>query len=369
VLVLEITVDDVDNLAVGAVVLGSGGGGDPYIPELMAREAIRRCGPPSVVHPGALDPDGMIVPMAVIGSPTAMAEKFYRGSSVAAALQVLEALLEQRCVGLMPVQVGGASALVPIAAAAELGLPIVDADIVRRAFPRVEQTVFTLAGIPASPMVVVDAEDNTVLIRSAHNHDVERLARATATEMGMIGLTAAYPTTAKQVEEFAIQGSLTYCAEVGRRTRQLASGAPAAYAALLQQCEGKLVFTGKVDEINRRTEQGWSVGTVTLEHLDDPDRLMRIDFQSENILAIEDGKPIVTTPDLISLLDAETGHPVTTESLDYGHRLRVLALPAHARWRTPEGLALAGPYAFGYDVEYVPFSATPFSSTVHGVTA
>jgi hypothetical protein len=265
--------------------------------------------------------------------------------------------------------VGGASALVPIAAAAELGLPIVDADIVRRAFPRVEQTVFTLAGIPASPMVVVDAEDNTVLIRSAHNHDVERLARATATEMGMIGLTAAYPTTAKQVEEFAIQGSLTYCAEVGRRTRQLASGAPAAYAALLQQCEGKLVFTGKVDEINRRTEQGWSVGTVTLEHLDDPDRLMRIDFQSENILAIEDGKPIVTTPDLISLLDAETGHPVTTESLDYGHRLRVLALPAHARWRTPEGLALAGPYAFGYDVEYVPFSATPFSSTVHGVTA
>jgi DUF917 family protein len=34
------------------------------------------------------------------------------------------------------------------------------------------------------------------------------------------------------------------------------------------------------------------------------------------MLAIEDGQPIVTTPDLISLLNAETGHPVTTESLD-----------------------------------------------------
>jgi hypothetical protein len=94
---------------------------------------------------------------------------------------------------------------------------------------------------------------------------------------------------------------------------------------------------------------------------------MRIDFQSENILAIEDGEPIVTTPDLISLLDAETGHPVTTESLDYGHRLHVLALPAHTRWRTPEGLALAGPQAFGYDVEYVPFTATRFSSNLSGV--
>lgn len=361
---LEVTIDDVDDLAVGAAVLGSGGGGDPYIPALMAREAIRRHGPPSVVRPEALDPDGMIVTLAVIGAPTAMAEKFYRGSAVTSALRVLETLLARRCIGLMPVEVGGVNALVPITAAAELGLPIVDADAIRRAFPRVELTVFTLADIGASPMVVVDAEDNTVLIRSTHNHDVERLARATAAEMGMFCLAAAYPTTARQVDEFAIHGSLTYCAELGRLTRRLATEGPDAYGTLLEHCGGRLVFSGKVDEINRRTEHGWSVGTITLAHLDNPDRLMRIDFQSENILAIEDGLPIVTTPDLISLLDVETGRPITTESLDYGHRLHVLALPAHQRWHTPEGLALAGPHAFGYDIEYVPFAAVPFSPGV-----
>lgn len=355
---LEITISDIDDLAVGAAVLGGGGGGEAHVPALMAREALHRNGPVTVVQPGQLDPDGLIVPMTGIGTPTAMVEKFYRGTEFRAALKVLERFLGHKGVGVMPVGVGGGVALVAIAAAAELGLPLVDADIIGRAFPRVEQTQFTLAGIPASPMVVVDAKNNTVLIQSADNRDVERLARATTTEMGMIGLSAAYSATAGQVAEFGLLGSLTYCAELGKRTRALTSGESGSYADLLAYCGGRLAFTGKVDEINRRTTRGWAVGNFTLEHLDHSDRVMRIDFQSENMLAIEDGEAIVTTPDLICLLETETGHPMTTDSLDYGQRLHVLALPVHERWHTPEALALAGPRAFGYDLEYVPFGST-----------
>jgi len=38
-------------------------------------------------------------------------------------------------------------------------------------------------------------------------------------------------------------------------------------------------------------------------------------------------------------------------------RVAVLALPAHPLLRTPEALAVVGPRAFGYDVDYVPLEA------------
>lgn len=56
----------------------------------------------------------------------------------------------------MPIEVGGMNTLIPLAIANELGLPVIDADSMRRAFPQIEMTVFTLHGIPAAPLVVAD---------------------------------------------------------------------------------------------------------------------------------------------------------------------------------------------------------------------
>ena len=63
---------------------------------------------------------------------------------------------------------------------------------------------------------------------------------------------------------------------------------------------------------------------------------------------------VTSVPDLICVLDADTGEPVTTESMRYGYRVAVVGLPCHDRWRTPEGLAIVGPGYFGYDHDYEP---------------
>jgi hypothetical protein len=52
------------------------------------------------------------------------------------------------------------------------------------------------------------------------------------------------------------------------------------------------------------------------------------------------------------LLEAESGNPVTADSLKYGLRLVALAFPCNPQWRTPEGIALVGPRYFGYDADY-----------------
>jgi DUF917 family protein len=54
------------------------------------------------------------------------------------------------------------------------------------------------------------------------------------------------------------------------------------------------------------------------------------------------------------MLDHETAEPITTESLAYGQRVRVLGLPCADQWRRDGMLDVVGPRAFGYDVDYVP---------------
>ena len=85
------------------------------------------------------------------------------------------------------------------------------------------------------------------------------------------------------------------------------------------------------------------------------------EFQNEFLIAEQDGLPIVTTPDLITLLDADTGVPITTETIRFGLRVIAVAIPCAPQGRARAGLALVGPQYFRYKVDYCPFKA--YSST------
>ena len=71
----ELTLDDLDDMVIGATLLGTGGGGDPYIARLMVRQAMERFGAIKIVDPSELDPDGLVLTTAVIGAPTVIIEK------------------------------------------------------------------------------------------------------------------------------------------------------------------------------------------------------------------------------------------------------------------------------------------------------
>ena len=118
----------------------------------------------------------------------------------------------------------------------------------------------------------------------------------------------------------------------------------------------QVIFHGRVKDIDRRTVGGFARGTAQFEGVEEwKGHSFKLDFQNEFLMAERDGKILVTTPDLITLLEAESGAPVTADSLRYGLRLKALAFPSDPQWRTPAGIALVGPRYFGYDVDYTPF--------------
>ena len=81
---------------------------------------------------------------------------------------------------------------------------------------------------------------------------------------------------------------------------------------------------------------------------------MRVDFQNEFLIAYDGDEAVVTTPDLICVLDHENAQPITVEGLNFGQRVDVVGLPCAPEWHQEGMLELVGPQAFGYEVEYRP---------------
>ena len=96
-------------------------------------------------------------------------------------------------------------------------------------------------------------------------------------------------------------------------------------------------------------------GSVVIEGLgEDAGRLIRLELQNENLVALERGRLLASVPDLITVLDSETADAVSTERIRYGQRVVVIAFGCDPIWRTERGIAVAGPRAFGYDFDFVP---------------
>jgi len=349
----RLTVDDIEPLCLGATLLGTGGGGDPYIAKLVAHQALEEYGPVDVVDAKDLPPDALVLTTAIIGAPTVILEKIPAGTEFVAGVKALASYLGKEPAAIMPIEVGGLNTLIPIATAAEMGLPIVNADSMRRAFPQIEMTVFTLAGVPAGPLSVADEKGNQCVFETTTNQIAEALARTAVIQLGLANSISCYPMTAAQVAEHAIQDSITYCMEVGRQLQAVKDGEEGAWERFLNDSGSVEFFTGKVVDLDRRTTDGFARSTVILEDLHGSDATMRIEVQNENLIAFLDGEPVITTPNLICLLDHETHDPITTEALAYGNRAVVIGMPCAPEWHRDGMLDLVGPPAFGYEIDYV----------------
>lgn len=103
----ELNEQAVQYIAVGAAVLGTGGGGDPHIGKLMAKEAIRKHGPVRVISPEDLEDDALVVPISMIGAPTVMNEKIPSIQQMIKPLDMIEKELGRKVSAIMPIEVGG----------------------------------------------------------------------------------------------------------------------------------------------------------------------------------------------------------------------------------------------------------------------
>jgi DUF917 family protein len=344
--------DSLRALARGCAVLGAGGGGDTYLTLLQALQATEDNGPAALVDLDELPGDSLIMPCGGIGAPTVSIEKIENGNEGERLREQLEFLTGRQVAALMAGEIGGGNGVLPVAWAAAMGMPIVDADGMGRAFPEVPQVTMQLAGIPPSPAVITDERGNLIVFNTISGQWMERLERAAAVEFGGAASSTEFSLTAAQARTATIRDSVSLAIRIGEAVAR-AGGDPV--ASLIAEIGAFRVVSGKVSDVERQTRGGWVRGSVVVEGLGpDAGRLIRLELQNENLVALERGRVLASVPDLITVLDSETADAIPTERIRYGQRVTVIAFPCNPVWRTGKGIAATGPRAFGYDFDYVP---------------
>lgn len=346
---------DLEAIALGGAVYGTGGGGDPYIGKLLAQNAIRKSGSVHLIDVESLADDALVFEVGGIGAPTIVIERLASLAPLLNAVEALETHLGRRVTALMSGEAGGLNSTIPFAAASALGLPLLDGDPIGRAFPELQMSLCTLQGIAASPLALADEKGNSVIIDAHNNATAERFARSITIDMGGSVFGALYPMSGAQVKKALIRGSISRLLDVGYALFNARAKHADPVQALLQASGGRLLHAGKVTSVERATGGGFVRGHADIEGLDGyAGGCLRLSFQNEFLLARRGDRVLASTPDLICAVDSETGEPITNEKMRFGLRVAVLGIPCDAAWRSDAGLALAGPRYFGHDVDFVP---------------
>jgi hypothetical protein len=346
---------DLDYIGIGAAILGAGGGGDPYVGKLMAKQAIKERGPVRLISADEV-PDGeLIIPSAMMGAPAVMLEKLPNGSEPEYAFRALEKYMGREAFAVLSIEAGGINSCIPVYTAARLGLPLVDADGMGRAFPELPMVTFSVAGVSSTPMVLCDEKGNRMILETVTNDWSEILARTATVAMGLSSMISIYCMDGKTVKEYGVRGTISLAREIGKRIIESNRSKANPIDAVLEVTKGFKLFEGKIVDVTRDLTTGFVRGKVVIEGTEgEKGNKFEIDFQNENLVGTRNGKPAAITPDLITVIDREKGYPITTEGLKYGQRVFVIGMPCDPFWRTDAGIKQVGPRYFKYDIDYVP---------------
>ncbi len=336
-------------LARGCAILGTGGGGEVYTGSLIARQAIGDHGPVRVVTLDELPDDGLLLPLGMIGAPTIAVEKIPNGGEAIRFRHHLERLTGKTAVAVMSSEIGGSNGLLPVAWAARLGLPLLDADSMGRAFPEVHQVAQHVAGHHPELIVLTDERGSVVTLQVVSGAWAEAVARAVTVAFGGSAAMADYVMTVGEARGAVIVGSVSRAIAIGRAV----IGSREPVATLCETVGAFRLLEGKVVDVERTTSGGFARGSVVVEGVGvDVGRALRLEIQNENLVAFEDGRVRASVPDLICVIDAVTADAIATEHVRYGQRVAVIAFPCDPIWRTARGIETAGPRAFGYEFDY-----------------
>lgn len=338
---MKLDVHDLDDLAIGATLLGSGGGGDPSADLLLAKEMITSRGSLEYVSVDDIPDDANIITAGYIGAPLVSIEKLQSDGEWSRGAE----LLGKHFWGIASAEIGGSNAFAGIIASIECGAKLIDADTLGRAFPYVHISSCALAGVGPAPASIVGGKHDGVVIHCRSPQMLEAIARPIVTVFGSTAAGLLYPMNGAIAKRALVRGSLSQAIRLGKLLKRSKS-----VSDFLSKVSSKHLGRGVIVDIIQHVEEGFLRGEVVVEC--DSGRI-RVDIQNEYLLVRDAQRVLGTTPDIIALLDSNTLKPISSDQVRFGLSVDVALISAPSIWKTAAGLALTAPKAFGYNTEAV----------------
>ncbi|RLG41837.1 MAG: hypothetical protein DRO05_02855 [Thermoproteota archaeon] len=361
-----LTSDDVRDLILGAEILGCGGGGSAELALEILRQAEEQGLKLRIARLDELEEDSLVFIVSRVGGGVEedikrRVEKYPKRvkNPELEAVKRLASFLGKEPQAILASETGAGNMLLPLFVAASLDLVTVDGDACGRAKPEIAISTTHVKGIPIAPLAAVTPFGDVVILKEALNdYTAEDIARQIAVASGGTCGVARCPSTPSQLKGGIVEGTMSRCIEVGRKVRDAVKSGQDPARALIDATGGREVFRGVVKSWEREERRAFMWGNLEIEGKGKYEgHRMRIFFKNEFLISWFDGKPYVTCPDLICVINSETGRGMSNwvdlkENL--GKEVAVIGVPANEIWRSQKGVEIFGPRHFGFDIDYVP---------------
>ncbi|KPI35589.1 uncharacterized protein AB675_4770 [Cyphellophora attinorum] len=365
---------DVELIACGAGILGTGGGGSSYNVALQTLAQLQKhgMGRIRVVSPESLPDDAVVVEGAGYGAPSVSNERLSSGTEIFDAVDTVNKIMGYSdFTGIIAVEIGGGNGCITLPSSAHYDRPVVDADLMGRAYPTIEHTSPYLFGCAACPCATADGKGNTVVAMKTESYSkLEGLIRTACVELGTATGCAAAPFSGRIIKDYAIPNTVSQAWYLGKAVHLARQTKVDFIDAIAGITPVTLLYTGKVVDVTRDVSRGYTIGRCVIEPLSADEqeeetsaaetRNLVVPFQNEYLAARlvspgqtdEQGEILCTVPDLISMVGSD-GEAIGSPELRYGLRVKVIGMPASPIWtETERGLQVGGPEFFQLGCAY-----------------
>lgn len=336
---------DLQDILVGACLLGGGGGGPmsgavPLIAYIEAQGLQVQ-----LVELAELPTTGLAGVVAGIGAPDAATHGPAFTEAPRSAFLALGDAMGTELIAVLPGETGAMNSIIPAVVAGQLGLPLVDIDSAGRALPTLELAAYNLAA-PPNPLILTnqtDTPENEVLalLETPTPSGADALVRGLVTSpaFGEEGAFATWALTAEELNGASVVGSVSRSLAVGRALR-LAKSTGENPVVAVQSVLGPSVVVlaqGPISAVTTTEGGGFDTSQIVVNDVSGvPVTVVAV---NENLIAWSSASaaPLAAAPDTLAWLTF-AGDPLSNADIStatIGQDVWLLGVPAAAILREP----------------------------------
>ncbi len=353
----KMTQERIKDKEVGHGILGSGGGGDTRLPAFMVNDCIKNGKEIKIIPLENLADDATVICFGIMGSPSVCEEKLPSKEEMGNAILNLQNRLGKKIDAIVSVEIGGANGLLPLVAAAELGVPVVDADCMGRALPALDMVTPIIEEQIHKHIAALACGTGQQLIEAENAQQLEEKAREYTDKMGGVTFIAYMPMFGITAKKVCIPGTHSIAEKIGSIFNNNKNAGSMMnilnnYLKTTEYKEIKEEFNGRIGDLKLAVKNAYSVGGVVCAN--DHGEEVEVIFKNEYLklrkkLNSGNYQDLTTAPDLIVIADQETMRPISCGQLKYGQRVRILSLKAPSQLLKEKAEKVVGPKAYRLD--------------------
>jgi hypothetical protein len=342
---------DIDPLLEGLAIFGTGGGGSPAWGKAILENDFANGRTPSLVDLDSIPDDCTVVCGGIMGSVKVLEQMgtdnimrhWEERFELLDVTRVMERLLGRRIDHVVPFEVGGLNTPVVLSLGARMGLPVIDGDALGRSAPETQMTSFIGHGVSLTPMPLIDFKGNVVVVQAAADPTYpDQLGRWVVSNGGGLGANNHYPMSGAQAKAAVIPNTISASLALGRAVRHARAQGQDPVQTVAGHVGGALLHAGEVVAMAEEESLGFYYTTARIRGGGQfAGQQADLVIKNETMMLSINGEPKAYFPDLVLLLEPETGRGMMSIELRMGSRVSLVGLACHRRLRqaalSPEG--------------------------------